>query len=169
MTSYSHFLWGRVSLRDPEDASAFVQNAWVEVIDKHGEGYTVRANELDEIEEDEPVGFSSLNELADQIREVNISKGFEEPGSEPNLDQILMLIVGEISEAHEELRTGRAPDEIYENPGKPGKMEGLPVEIADVIIRSLHLCARLGLDIDTIVRDKLMYNKSRPWKHGKHF
>ena len=40
-------------------------------------------------------------------------------------------------------------------------------ELADVIISSLSIAGKLGIDIDAAVRRKMEINKARPWKHGK--
>lgn len=40
-------------------------------------------------------------------------------------------------------------------------------ELADVIIMSLSVAGKLGIDIDAAIRRKMEINKSRPWKHGK--
>ena len=40
-------------------------------------------------------------------------------------------------------------------------------ELADVIIASLSVAGKLGIDIDDAVRRKMEINKGRPWKHGK--
>ena len=40
-------------------------------------------------------------------------------------------------------------------------------ELADVIIMSLSVAGKLGIDIDAAVRRKMEVNKGRPWKHGK--
>ncbi len=40
-------------------------------------------------------------------------------------------------------------------------------ELADVIIASLSVAGKLGIDIDAAVRRKMQKNKERPWKHGK--
>ena len=40
-------------------------------------------------------------------------------------------------------------------------------ELADVIIASLSVAGKLGIDIDAAVRSKMEINKARPWKHGK--
>ena len=40
-------------------------------------------------------------------------------------------------------------------------------ELADVIIMSLSVAGRLGIDIDAAVRRKMEINKARPWTHGK--
>ena len=40
-------------------------------------------------------------------------------------------------------------------------------ELADVIIMSLSVAGKLGIDIDAAVRRKMEINKARPWKNGK--
>ena len=38
-------------------------------------------------------------------------------------------------------------------------------ELADVIIASLSVAGKLGIDIDAAVRRKMEINRGRPWKH----
>lgn len=38
-------------------------------------------------------------------------------------------------------------------------------ELADVIIMSLSVAGKLGIDIDAAVKRKMEVNKERPWKH----
>ena len=45
--------------------------------------------------------------------------------------------------------------------------EAYAEELADVIIASLSVAGKLGIDIDAAVRRKMEINKGRPWKHGK--
>ena len=40
-------------------------------------------------------------------------------------------------------------------------------ELADVIIASLSVAGKLGIDIAAAVRRKMEINRARPWKHGK--
>ena len=42
-------------------------------------------------------------------------------------------------------------------------------EIADSVIRLLDMCGGLGIDIDTHIRLKLEYNKTRERLHGKSY
>lgn len=92
----------------------------------------------------------------------------------------MMLIVGEVSEAHEQLRTGRAMDETYyptkgqvyineSAPSGPFKPEGIPSELADVVIRVFDLAAEAGIDLPAMIAEKLRYNATRPAMHGKKF
>lgn len=49
----------------------------------------------------------------------------------------------------------------------PLKPEGVPSEFADIIIRVLDACAAYGIDIDAAMREKMSYNRTRPYKHGR--
>lgn len=92
----------------------------------------------------------------------------------------LLLIVSEVVEAHDEIRNGRAADETYypsatadshaERP-EPGlhKPEGVPSEIADVVIRCFDFAYTEGFDLAGIIAEKLVYNASRERLHGKKF
>jgi NTP pyrophosphatase (non-canonical NTP hydrolase) len=46
------------------------------------------------------------------------------------------------------------------------KPEGIPTELADIIIRTLHVAAYYGIDIAGAIADKMVYNSQRPYRHG---
>lgn len=46
------------------------------------------------------------------------------------------------------------------------KPEGLPSELADVVIRVFDLAGFLGIDIAQVIREKMAYNQNRPHLHG---
>ena len=86
----------------------------------------------------------------------------------------LMLIVSELAEAQDELRKGRGANETYypiaNEPGiGPWKPEGVPSELADVVIRVLDFCYTEGIDLETIIDEKLAYNATRAHLHGRKF
>lgn len=51
--------------------------------------------------------------------------------------------------------------------GYVGKPDGVPSELADIIIRVLDACAAWGVDIDEAVRRKMEYNAGREHMHGR--
>lgn len=106
-----------------------------------------------------------LTSLVYMAHNAATDKGFWDE-EHPNIGEKLALIHSELSEALEEVRAGHAPDEVYEVDGKP---EGLPIELADAVIRIADLCGYYGIDLNAAVDKKLLYNDRRPAKHGKQF
>jgi len=86
----------------------------------------------------------------------------------------LMLIVGEASEGHEELRNGKAGNETYYPTDRPFlkgpfKPEGLPSELADIVIRAFDNAEIEKIDLAAMIAEKIRYNATRPAMHGKQF
>jgi NTP pyrophosphatase (non-canonical NTP hydrolase) len=133
---------------------------------------------------------NALHDIQRLIGNANANKGFHEEGdairhavaigdaAEYVLTNYyankLLLIVSEIVEAHDELRAGRSMTETWyvENFGhedQPAKPEGVPSELADAVIRCFDLADEAGIDLAAIIDEKLAYNATRPFKHGKKF
>lgn len=47
-----------------------------------------------------------------------------------------------------------------------GKPEGVPSELADIVIRVGDMCARYKIDLAYEIERKLKYNQTRPMLHG---
>lgn len=106
----------------------------------------------------------SLNKLRDEALRIATEHGFED--ASPAED--IALMHSELSEALEDLRAGKLLSEMtYSEATK--KPEGVPSEMADVLIRVFHFCGKHGIDIEKAVKEKMAYNESRPYKHGKKF
>ena len=114
-----------------------------------------------------------LNQLAEEIHRTAVAKGWWE--EDRNFGEVLALMHSELSEALEEWRDGRT--RTYFNMaggqvelgvwGSSGeKPEGLPVELVDCVIRIFDFMYEAGHDIDQIMRLKVDYNKTRPYRHG---
>lgn len=83
--------------------------------------------------------------------------------------ELLMLVVTEIAEAAEELRTlsdTLGMSTIYYASDNPQKPLGFPIEIADAVIRIFDLCGGLHIDLSAALIAKMNYNKTRSYKHG---
>ncbi len=101
-----------------------------------------------------------LNEYAQYIASVNLIKGFD--GVPSNIDTsekckaliyALALVNTEVCEGIEAVRN---QDTV-----------NLAEELADTIIRILHITAIMDIDIESAVRDKMKINEQREYLHGK--
>lgn len=116
-----------------------------------------------------------LNESAKEIHAANVEKGFYDETT--TVGDKLMLITCEVAEAMEAYRKGsRANLDGYFKDADGFDKDAFQFhikdteedEIADSIIRLLDYSAWRGIDIETHIRLKLAYNKTREHKHGKN-
>ena len=138
----------------------------------HAHGRTLRAREAMELKHDSFDGGESLHAAKCALADYYTAR--------------LALITTEVAEAIEELRHGCAVDETYYptaltednarnirdglTPAELNlKPEGVPSELADVVIRSFDFAHEAGIDLAAIIEEKLAYNKTREHRHGKQF
>jgi hypothetical protein len=116
---------------------------------------------------------NTFREIQSKISRSNEENGFHEIGNYPPEFQVdyiakkLLLAVGEISEAIEELRHGHDP--LYRYYREDGKPEGFPSEVADAVIRLIDIADELHLDLEDVITEKLAFNATRGEKHGRKF
>lgn len=103
----------------------------------------------------------TINDLVQHVDAWSNTKGWrDKPAS---VGDRLMLMVTEIAEAMEEFRDGHLAAEVYVKDGKP---EGVPIELADVVIRIADFCGLHQIDLEAALATKLAFNEKRPYRHG---
>lgn len=144
------------------------------------------------IAEGRPKPPLGLNGLRDEALRIAVEHGF----TDATVGEDVALFHSEASELLEDHRDGRRATEVWyetrtvavavsegattlntivrrfasmypQREGEPAKPCGIPSECADLIIRVLHFCGKHKIDLETAVAEKMAYNDSRPFKHGK--
>ena len=114
---------------------------------------------------------ASLNTLRDAIYEDAVAHGLWE-STDYTVKECIDSAIQEGEPAdQEEMMRGWAMEtirrEVNELEDASADAEAYAEELADVIIASLSVAGKTGIDIDAAVRRKMEINRARPWKHGK--
>ena len=106
----------------------------------------------------------SLNSMRDAIYEDAVAHGLWEKTDGPiECSFLVSEEATELVNAGKEVQLARWRFNVDETEAWINYVD----ELADVIIASLSVAGKLGIDIDAAVRRKMEINKARPWKHGK--
>ena len=121
----------------------------------------------------------TLTELSKEIHNSNKEKGFWDKVR--NFGETLMLVVTELAECMEADRKGnyagnkpgyekyKLNADFDEGYFKLMIKDTVEDEVADGIIRLLDLSGAMNIDIDWHVKQKLLFNQTRPRMHGKKY
>ncbi len=91
------------------------------------------------------------------------AKGWHD--QERQMPELLCLVHSEVSETMEAYRDP-THEAVEEWTGPDGKPEGVPSELADILIRIADMCGLYGIDLEGAVMRKLAYNATRPIRHN---
>jgi len=114
-----------------------------------------------------------------------LEKGFTQLGKPRTLEEHVALLVTELGEMFECQRDGMLPYEVkYLHKGRTGPDRitrtdgheldeeepepiGVPVELADLVIRAANMAGEYGINLSDVIAMKLRYNQRRPHLHGR--
>lgn len=113
--------------------------------------------------EEEPSKVKSINAWVSEVHSNSRLKGWYDKPIEPA--ELLCLIHSEVSEVLEEIRKGYPLHKIYRRI-PDDKPEGVPVELADVVLRVMDMAGYYGINLEKAMEEKHKYNQSRPYRHG---
>lgn len=121
--------------------------------------------------------FGRINDLAEDCCRISSAHGFWESYDslqtfdalremrEAIVAQKLALVHSEVSEALEAHRETQLTSWTLPS----GKPMGFASELADVCIRVFDLAAKLNINLEQEIVNKMAYNETRPYKHDKAY
>jgi NTP pyrophosphatase (non-canonical NTP hydrolase) len=114
--------------------------------------------------------IEAIQKLVNESYALQLSKQWPER----SIGEDIALMHSELSEALEEFRDGHNPREVYYATDADftgvvtavRKPEGMPIELADVLIRIFAFCGQYDIQLGDAILTKMEFNKTRPVRHG---
>lgn len=106
----------------------------------------------------------TIKDLCKDAHATAWEKGWYAPAK--SFPECVALYHSELSEALESWRDGERAEFTQADSDSPNKPEGWAVELADCIIRIADTCAFYGVDLESVLKRKMDYNRSREYRHG---
>ncbi len=103
----------------------------------------------------------SVDVLCEEALRCQHAHGFDATPAED-----IALMHSELSEALEDIRVDDWRLHYDTTPGKELKPLGVPRELADILIRVVAFARKHRIDLADAVVRKMLYNETRPYKHG---
>jgi len=104
----------------------------------------------------------SWDRMAQRVHKLSVESGFWED-EERHPTHPIALAMSELGEALEAWRMGNVSDKNITT------RTGFAVQMGDVLGILLDMCAGYGLDLSGALIDKMEFNKTRGYLHGKRY
>lgn len=104
----------------------------------------------------------TIRELQEQAHATAKAKGWHDKPRD--FADFIANVHGEVSEAWEDYRAGKPINYTYTD--ESGKPCGIPIELADILIRIGDYATDNGIDLTEALYAKGRYNDTRPYRHG---
>lgn len=131
----------------------------------------------------ENISHHSINQLAEEVHQNAVTKGFYE--RHRNIGEMIALMHSELSEALEADRLDKyladeiaediaainnwVSDEAFVDFYRQNVKGTFEEEMADIVIRVMDMCAWKGIDLEQQILAKMRYNSMREKYHGKKY
>ena len=112
--------------------------------------------------------LNTLDDWADAVHSLAWEKGWhsETENEDHFVERACNNLHDEVSGLHDAWRNNKLHALCDKAEGMPVALTCIEEEYADIIIRVLDNCRKLGVDIAEAVNAKHEYNKTRPYRHG---